>query len=56
MQSQQMGCLYRLYCLGWRNGSMKCFNRLQHWCFWIFLYYRQGFAEGAEWKQNQSEK
>lgn len=53
IQNEQMGYLYRLYCLGWRNGSIKCFSLLQHWLLSIFLYYRQGFAKGTEWKQNQ---
>lgn len=53
MHIQRMGALYQLYCLGWRNGSLKCFPPLQHWLLSIFLYYRQGFKEGSEWRQNQ---
>lgn len=53
MHIQRMGSLYKLYCLGWRNGSLKCFPPLQHWLLSIFLYYRRGFAEGSQWRQNQ---
>ncbi|BAU12404.1 hypothetical protein LEP3755_29330 [Leptolyngbya sp. NIES-3755] len=53
MQIQRMGSLYRLYCWGWRNGSLSCFPLLQHWLFSIFFYYRQGFAAGSEWRRNQ---
>ena len=53
MHIQRMGSLYKLYCLGWRNGSLKCFPPLQHWLLSIFLYYRRGFTEASEWRQNQ---
>lgn len=53
MHIQQMGSLYKLYCLGWRNGSLKCLPPLQHWLLSIFLYYRRGFTEASEWRQNQ---
>jgi hypothetical protein len=33
--------------------SNACFPLFQHWLLSIFLYYRQGFAEGAEWKRSQ---
>lgn len=56
MHIQRMGSLYKLYCLGWRNGSLKCFPPLQHWLLSIFLYYRRGFAEGSEWRQNQMKR
>lgn len=55
MQTQKMGFLYKLYCLGWRNGSLKCFSPLQHGLLSIFLYYRRGFAERAKWRRNQME-
>ncbi|KAM3108765.1 MULTISPECIES: hypothetical protein [unclassified Phormidesmis] len=47
MNNERMGFLYKLYCLGWRNGSLNCLPTLQHRLFGIFLYYRQGFAEGT---------
>lgn len=53
MHIQRMGSLYKLYCLGWRNGSLKHLPPLQHWLLSIFLHYRRGFAEGYKWKQNQ---
>lgn len=53
MQTQKMGSLYKLYCWGWRNGALRCFPLFQHGLLSIFLYYRQGFAEGSKWKQSQ---
>lgn len=56
MAIQRMGSLYKLYCLGWRNGSLKCFPPLQHWLLSVFLHYRRGFAEGSHWRQNQMKR
>ncbi|KAM3108892.1 hypothetical protein [Phormidesmis sp. 146-33] len=56
MNNERMGFLYKLYCLGWRNGSLNCLPTLQHRLFSIFLYYRQGFAEGTGWRQNQRQE
>lgn len=56
MQDERMGYLYKLYCIGWRNGSIKHFSQLQHWLLNSFSYYRRGFAEGAEWRQDQIRK
>lgn len=53
MQSDRMGSLYKLYCIGWRNGSIKQFSQLQHGLLSLFFYYRRGFAEAVEWRQNQ---
>lgn len=53
MHIQCMGSLYQLYCLGWRNGSLKYLSPLQHWLLSIFLHYRRGFADGSQWRQNQ---
>lgn len=53
MPREQMGYLYKLYFLGWRNGSLKHSSQLQHWLLSLFFYYRRGFAEASEWKQNQ---
>lgn len=50
-QNQRMGLLYRLYCTGWRNGSLRFLPTLQHWVLNIFLDYRKGYAEGAKWRQ-----
>ena len=55
MQAQKMGSLYKLYCWGWRNSSLRCFSLSQHLLLSIFLYYRQGFAAGTEWKRSQIE-
>ncbi|MDV2997335.1 MAG: hypothetical protein N4J56_007040 [Chroococcidiopsis sp. SAG 2025] len=52
MQIQRMGILYKFYCMGWRNGSLKYYSPLQHWLLSIFLYYRRGFAEGSEWSKH----
>ncbi len=51
MPIQQMGFLYKLYCMGWKNGSLKCFPTLQHCLLNIFLYYRKGYIEGLKWRQ-----
>lgn len=51
MPIQQMGFLYKLYCMGWKNGSLKCFPTPQHWLLSIFLYYRKGYVEGSKWRQ-----
>ena len=51
MYVQRMGFLYKFYCMGWKNGSLKCFPVLQHWLLNIFLYYRRGYIEGLQWRQ-----
>lgn len=51
MHIQRMGFLYKLYCIGWKNGSLNYFHPLQHWLFSIFLYYRLGYKQGFEWRQ-----
>lgn len=51
MHTQRMGFLYKLYCTGWRNGSLKCLPPLQHGLLSIFLYYRRGYSEGSKWRQ-----
>ena len=51
MQIQRMGILYKLYCIGWRNASLKDLSPFQHLLFSIFLYYRRGFAEGSKWSK-----
>lgn len=51
MHPQRMGFLYKLYCTGWRNGSLKCLPPLQHGLLSIFLYYRRGYSEGSKWRQ-----
>ena len=48
---QKMGFLYKFYCMGWKNGSLKCFPVLQHWLLSIFFYYRRGYIEGSQWRQ-----
>lgn len=53
MQCERMGSLYRLYCMGWRNGSSQHFSPLLHYLLSAFFYYRRGFAEGASWQQEQ---
>jgi hypothetical protein len=53
---EPMGYLYKLYCMGWKNGSLKCFPILQHWLLSIFLYYRLGYSQGFEWKQQKGLK
>ncbi len=51
MDAQRMGFLYKFYCMGWKNGSLKCFSLLQHWLLNIFFYYRRGYIEGSQWRQ-----
>lgn len=53
MQNERIGSLYKLYCLGWRNGSTQPCTLLLHLLLSIFYCYRRGFAEGNEWKQEQ---
>lgn len=54
-QNQRMGVLHRLYCTGWRNGSLQYLSLPQHWLFSIFLNYRRGHCEGAEWRRQHLE-
>jgi hypothetical protein len=51
MYIKRMGFLYKLYFIGWRNGSLKHLPPLQHWLLSIFLYYRRGYNEGFQWRQ-----
>lgn len=53
MQCERMGMLYRLYCIGWRNGSTQHFSPLLHYLLSTFFYYRRGFAEAVNWQQEQ---
>ena len=53
MQSEQVGSLYKLYCLGWRQGSTRSLPLLLHQLLSIFFYYRRGFSQGTEWRQQQ---
>jgi hypothetical protein len=52
MYVQRMGFLYKLYCIGWTHGSLKYLPPLQHWLLSIFLYYRRGYSEGSQWRQD----
>jgi hypothetical protein len=49
MQTQKISFLYKFYCWGWRNASLRGFSLSQHWLLSIFLHYRRGFAEGSAW-------
>jgi hypothetical protein len=51
MYVQRMGFLYKLYCIGWRNGSLNCLPTFQHWLLSIFFYYRKGYTEASQWRQ-----
>ncbi|PSB28594.1 hypothetical protein [Chlorogloea sp. CCALA 695] len=53
---EPMGYLYKLYCMGWKNGSLKCFPVLQHWLLSIFFCYRRGYSQGFEWRQQKKLK
>jgi hypothetical protein len=53
MYIQRMGFLYKLYCVGWRHGSLSYFSPTQHWLLSLFLYYRRGYVAGTEWRQQQ---
>jgi hypothetical protein len=39
----------RLYCLGWKYCLHQHLPLLQHCFLSVFLYYRRGFTDGAEW-------
>jgi hypothetical protein len=52
MYIQRMGFFYRLYCMGWRNGSLKHLSPFQHRLLSIFFYYRRGYTEGFQWKHD----
>lgn len=53
MYIQLVGSLWKLYHLGWTNGSLKYLSPLQHSLLSIFLLYRKGFVEGSQWRQEQ---
>ncbi len=50
---EPMGFLYKVYCIGWRNGngSLKRLPPLQHWLLSIFVYYRKGYTDGSKQRQ-----
>lgn len=39
----------KLYRLGWQNCLHRYLPPLRHHILSVFLYYRRGFADGAEW-------
>jgi hypothetical protein len=55
MQIEPVGFLNdKLYRLGWQNRLHRYLPRLRHHLLSLFLYYRRGFADGAEWiKQHE---
>ncbi len=55
MQNQQMGFLYKLYCIGWKQGSLECLPQVQHWLLRLFLNYRKGYTAGIEWRRQDSQ-
>jgi hypothetical protein len=55
MQRQRMGLLYKLYCVGWRNGSLRCLPLFQHRLLSVFRYYRTGYTDGFQWRQHYLE-
>lgn len=48
---QRMGFFYKLYCVGWRNGSLQLLSPFQHWLLSHTSYYYRGYTEGSEWRQ-----
>jgi hypothetical protein len=53
IQTQQVGFLCKLYCIGWRQSSLQRLSLVQHWLLSLFLIYRKGYAAGLEWKNQQ---
>lgn len=48
MQIESIGYLgYKLYKLGWQSALRRHLAPANHWLLSIFLYYRRGFADGA---------
>jgi hypothetical protein len=54
-RSQQIGFLYRLYCIGWQNGSWQSPSLLQHRLLSIFSVYRAGYTTGFKWRRHNLE-
>ncbi|NEQ26826.1 MAG: DUF4278 domain-containing protein [Microcoleus sp. SIO2G3] len=50
MQPQRMSLLCQLYCLGWRNSSLRCLSLFQHRLLNTFCYYLTGCADGFQWR------
>ncbi|WP_088893772.1 hypothetical protein [Leptolyngbya ohadii] len=51
VQTQQMGFLYPLYCLGWRNASLQQGSSIKHLLLSFSLDYRKGYHAGLEWRK-----
>lgn len=50
IQTQPMGFLSQIYCIGWRQGSLQTLSQVQHRLLSLFLDYRRGYAAGLEWR------
>lgn len=48
IETQAMGHLYRLYWLGWKQGSQPFLKRLHHTLLRVFFNYRRGYTAGRE--------
>jgi hypothetical protein len=51
----KIGFLYKLYCIGWQNGSRQSLPLLQHRLLSIFLLYRTGYTAGFKWRRHNLE-
>jgi hypothetical protein len=52
---RQIGFLYKLYCIGWQNGSRQSLSLLQHRLLSIFLLYRTGYTAAFKWRRHNLE-
>jgi hypothetical protein len=52
---QQIGCLYKLYCIGWQNGSRQSLSLPQHRLLSISFLYRTGYTAGFKWRRHHLE-
>lgn len=51
VQTQRIGFLYQLYCLGWRNASLQQGSSLKHLLLSFSQDYRKGYTAGSEWRK-----
>lgn len=50
IETRPLGFFSRLYCIGWRNGSLQSLSYRRHRLLSCFLNYRKGYAAGREWR------
>lgn len=54
-QTRKAGFLYKIYCMGWRQGTLQHLSLLQHLLLSMFLTYRRGYAAGIKWREQDLE-